>query len=215
MKRVFALLLWIALASPVFAQEVDLGLGGDASSLLNLPAPRGNTPPPRGRGGNAAAPAVDRLVRLRELFAGANLPLAKEQESGLTSLLNTEIPAMRRTLQERISTLQKPGTPLSMDELAPEIIRLNDQLLGKMASVSSLSQEQQAFMRKLYRDQVKSRGGFEAIKLTLEDAGAPFSSEQIAEIQPLLKESQGPEALAKIVRLLTPPQRAALRGATR
>src|SRR5207237_7569045 len=52
---VFALLLWIIVASPVFAQEVDLGLGGDASSLLNLPAPRGNTPA-RGRGGNATAP---------------------------------------------------------------------------------------------------------------------------------------------------------------
>src|SRR5262245_41476142 len=148
MKRVFALLLWIALASPVFAQDVDLGLGGDASSLLNLPAPRGNTSPARGRGGNggnaaAAVPTVDRLLRLRELFAGANLPLAKEQEAGLTSLLSVEIPAMRRTLQERISALQKPGTQLSMDELAPEIIRLNDQLLGKMASVSSLSPEQQ------------------------------------------------------------------------
>ena len=82
-------------------------------------------------------------------------------------------------------------------------IRLNDQLLGKMESVSSLSPEQQAFMKKLYRDQVKSRGGFDAIKLTLEDAGAPFSPEQIAEIQPLLKDSQGPETLAKIIKLLT------------
>jgi hypothetical protein len=31
----------------------------------------------------------------------------------------------------------------------------------------------------------------------------------------LLKESQGSEALAKIIKLLTPAQRAALRGATR
>src|SRR5437762_13101678 len=211
MKRVFALLLWIGLASPVFAQDVDLGLGGDASSLLNLPAPRGNTPPARGRGGNPAPP-VDRLVQLRELFAGANLPLAKEQEVALTSLLNAEIPAMRRALQERIAALQKTsGASPNMDELAPEIIRLNDQLLGKMASVSSLSPEQQAFIKKLYRDQVKSRGGFDAIKLTLEDAGAAFSPEQIAEIQPLLKDSQGPETLAKIIKLLTPAQRAALR----
>ena len=56
-----------------------------------------------------------------------------------------------------------------------------------------------------------SRGGFNAIKLTLEDAGAAFSPEQIAEIQPLLKDSQGPETLAKIIKLLTPAQRAALR----
>src|SRR5438876_7216622 len=156
MKRVLVLLLWIGLASPVFAQDVDLGLGGDASSLLNLPAPRGNAPgargsAPAGRGAASGTP-VDRLVRLRELFAGANMPLTKEQEATLNSLLNAEIPAMRRTLQERIAAL---GNLPSMDELAPEIIRLNDQLLGKMAIAPELSPKQQAFMKKLYKDQVK------------------------------------------------------------
>jgi hypothetical protein len=213
MKRTMTLLLWIALASPVFSQDVDLGLGGDASSLLNLPAPRGNTPAPRGRGGNANATApVDRLVRLRELFSSASSPLTKEQELALTSLLNAEIPAMRKTLQERIAALQQknPGTPPNMDELTPEIIRLNDQLLGKMANAPALKPEQQALMKKVHRDQVKSRGGFEAIKLTLEDAGAALSPEQITQMEPLLKESTGPDALAKIIKLLTPAQRAAL-----
>ncbi len=79
-----------------------MGLGGDASSLLNLPAPRGTTSargasPARGdetkRG--VGAPPVDRLVRLRELLVGANLPLANEQEAALNSFLNAEIPAMR------------------------------------------------------------------------------------------------------------------------
>jgi hypothetical protein len=129
MKRVFLAIACVIVASPVFAQEVDLGLGGDASSLLNLPAPRGNTPAP----GNVPAPG-------------------------------------------------------------------------------------------------DARG---RVKLTLENAGAPFSAEQIAQIQPLfdeqnqaklqlLKESQGQppdkakidqlqrETLAKVIRLLTPSQRAAL-----
>src|SRR5438874_9563325 len=104
MKRVLVLLLWIGLASPVFAQDVDLGLGGDASSLLNLPAPRGNTPargaapaarggtPARGdapaRGAAPAGPPVDRLVRLREMLVAANAPLTKEQELALNGLLN-------------------------------------------------------------------------------------------------------------------------------
>jgi hypothetical protein len=247
MKRVFLTIACVIVASRFFAQEVDLGLGGDASSLLNLPVPRGNTPargnaPARGdaRGRGAGAAPVDRLVRLRELFVGANIPLAKEQEAAVNSFLNGEIPAMRRTLQERIAELQKtkgggagPGNLPSMDELAPQIIRLNDQLLGKMATAPALSPEQQAFVKKLYQDQVKSRGGFDAIKLTLENAGAPFSAEQIAQIQPLfdeqnqaklqlLKESQGQppdkakidqvqrETLAKVIRLLTPAQRAAL-----
>ncbi len=215
------LIVWAALASPGFAQEVDLGLGGDASSLLNLPAPRGNTPArgaaPAARGGaNANAAPVDRLVRLRELFANANIPLSKEQETGLGNFLNAEIPAMRRALQARIAAAG-PGKMPSMDELAPEIIRLNDQLLGKMSGAPGLAPEQQALVKKLYKDQVKSRGGLDAIKLTLEDAGAPFSPEQLAEIQPLFDEQKQArldqlprETLAKILKVLTPAQRTAL-----
>jgi len=234
----------VCLANPVFAQDVDLGLGGDASSLLNLPAPRGNTPArggaarggAAGRGANAAP--VDRLVRLRDMFAGANMSLTKEQETALNTLLNAEIPAMRRTLQARITELQKDQSPgpaslPSMDELAPEIIRLNDELLGKVSAAPGLSPEQQAFIKKLYKDQVKSRGGLDAIKLTLQDAGAPFTAEQIVQIQPLfdeqnrarlqlVKDSQGQppdktkidqlqrDTLGKVLKLLNPAQRAAL-----
>src|SRR5437762_14080395 len=244
MKRLGLTIVIAFLASPVLAQEIDLGLGGDATSLLNLPAPRGNAPPPRGatpapaRGAAPNAPPVDRLLRLREMLAAANTPLTKEQELALTAVLNAEIPAMRRTLQARIAELQKangaavPALP-NMEELTPEIIRLNDQLLGKMAAAPGLNPEQQGLMKKLYKDQVKSRGGFEAIKLTMEDAGAPFSADQIAQIQPLfdeqskaraqlVKESQGQppdkakldqlqrDTLAKVLKLLNPAQRAAL-----
>jgi len=120
-----------------------------------------------------------------------------------------------------------------MEELTPEIIRLNDQLLGKISEATVLSAEQRATIRKLYKEQVKSRGGFDAIKLTMEDAGAPFSAEQVAQIQPLfdqqnearielVREAQGQtpdkakldqlqrDTLAKVLRLLTQPQRAAL-----
>jgi len=245
MKRVILAIAWVIVASPIFAQDVDLGLGGDASTLLNLPAPRGTAPargasPARGdeTGRGAAAPPVDRLVRLRELLAGANLPLSSEQEAALNSFVNAEIPAMRRTLQQRIAELEKTTDSAagrrelpSMDELAPEIIRLNDQLLGKMAAAPGVSPEQRAFMKKLYQDQVKSRGGFDAIKLTLENAGVPFSAEQIAQIQPLFDEEnqarlqlrkESPsadkakidqlqrETLAKVIKLLTATQRSAL-----
>src|SRR5262252_9296241 len=106
MKHVLILLALVCIAAPVFAQDIDLGLGGDASSLLNIPAPRGTTPargnaagargtaPARGGTGNTAP--VDRLVRLRELLTQSNLPLSKEQEVGLNTLLTTEIPAMRQ-----------------------------------------------------------------------------------------------------------------------
>src|SRR5262245_12447473 len=262
--RILALLLFM---NPALAQEIDLGLAGDVGGLLNIPAPAGNRgAPARGaapapRGAAPTAPPVDRLVRLRELMANASLPLSKEQEAALNTLLNGEVPAMRRALQARIAELQRPpgdvppraepvalppgqrGVALpspnlpSMDELAPEIIRLNDQLLGKMAESAALAPEQQVVIRKMYKDQVRSRGGFDAIRLTLEDAGAAFSPEQMAQIQPivdeqnrarvqLIKESAGQppdkakldqlqrETLAKMLKLLTPPQRAAILAST-
>ena len=126
---------------------------------------------------------------------------------------------MRRTLQARILELQKakggvpPGAAPtanlpSMEEITPLIIRLNDQLLGKMSDAPTLTGEQKTFMKKVYRDQVKARGGFDNIRLTLEDAGAPLSEEQIAQIQPLF-ESDKPD-LAKVLQILTPAQRKAL-----
>ena len=114
MKRFVYLIAFIFITCPVSAQDVDLGLGGDASSLLNLPAPRGNTPArgaaPSPRGSNAPN-AVDRLARLRELLAGTNNPLNKEQEAALGAFLTAEIPGMRRTLQARIAELQKGREP--------------------------------------------------------------------------------------------------------
>lgn len=251
MRQLLLIMFSALLVSPAFAQDIDLGLGGDVGSLLNIPAPRGTRaargPAPGGRGGPAArgaapnAPSVDRLLRLRELLAQANMPLSKEQESGLNALLDAEVPAMRQALQKRVQELQKvksgdepsPGALPSMEELTPEIIRLNDQLLGNISEATLLSSEQRELVKKLYKDQVKSRGGFDAIKLTMDDAGAPFSPEQIAQIQPLfdqqnearlqlVRDAQGQppdkakldqlqrDTLAKLLKLLTAPQRAAL-----
>jgi hypothetical protein len=226
MRPIILALACVFISASAFAQDVDLGLGGDVGSLLNLPAPRGATPArgttPAGRGGDtrgrgSSAP-VDRLARVREILATANLPLTTDQEGTLNALVSNEIPEMRRALQARISELQKnsassstPGGLPTMDALAPEIIRLNDELLGKMAVSPGLAPEQQSFLRKVYKDQVKSRGGFDAIKLTLEDAGTPFSADQIAQIQPLFDEkADKQQILAKVLRLLTADQRRTL-----
>jgi hypothetical protein len=262
MKLFLSFIIVGLIALPAFAQDIDLGFGGDVSGLLNIPAPRGNTPargnanargnaPARGAAPNGAP--VDRLVRLRELLAQSNLPLSQEQETALTALVSAEIPIMRQALQKRVQELQKAKAPASppssdtqrgttapaaanlpsMEELTPEIVRLNDELLGKIADASALTEDQRRLLKKLYKDQVKSRGGFDAIKLTMQDAGSPFSAEQIEQIQPLfdqqnearlqlVKEAQGQapdkakldqlqrETLAKVLRLLTAPQRAAL-----
>src|SRR5216110_1691527 len=109
MKRFLLIITIASIVTPAFAQEIDLGLGGDASSLLNIPAPRGNAParggaPARGAAPNAAP--VDRLVRLRQLLVQANNPLSPDQETGLNALMTAEIPNMRRALQARVTDPQ-------------------------------------------------------------------------------------------------------------
>jgi hypothetical protein len=167
----------------------------------------------------------------------SNAPLSPEQETALSAVLTAEIPAMRRALQARLAELQRTAGPApqaapSMDDLTPEIIRLNDQLLGKLAAAPALNDQQRAVIKKLYKDQVKSRGGFDSIKMAMDDAGVPFTPEQISQIQPLFdqqnearvqltKEGQGQpdkvkldllqrDTLAKVFKLLTAPQRTAL-----
>jgi hypothetical protein len=122
---------------------------------------------------------------------------------------------------------------ITPEDIAPEIIRLNDQLLGKIAAAPMLTPPQQAVIKKVYKDQIKAHGGFEAIKMTMDDANVSFTPEQVAQIQPLfdeqekariqlIKDNQGQppdkakqdqlqrETLAKVLKLLTPAQRSAL-----
>src|SRR5262249_12866566 len=113
------------------------------------------------------------------------------------------------------------------------IIRLNDQLLGKIAAAPMLEPAQQAVIKKIYKDQIKAHGGFEAIKMAMDDANVPFTAEQASQIQPLFEEKEKQklqltkeaagqpvekakldqldrDTLAKVLKLLSPAQRTAL-----
>ena len=120
--------------------------------------------------------------------------------------------------------------PIADNPMVAEIRRMNEELLGKVTA--SLKPEQQAVIRKFQNDQIRARGGIDALKLTMEEAGAPLTPDQIPQIQALyveenqariqlLRESQGqPDSAAlsqlqlgtmtKVTRLLTPDQRKAL-----
>jgi hypothetical protein len=306
MKRALSVLAFVFLASNVHAQDVDFGAFGDAGSLLGGPAPaaRGATP---ARGVAAPVAPPDRLVRLRDALAKAEMPMTKEQESELNKLLDTEIPAMRRTLQthgqQMLAARQSsvgpaapaagttagappapappapatpaPATPAApaaaatrgaappaggppnaallaaamaargappssrvpadvLDALEVEMRQMNDALFGKIASSTALSAGQQSVLNKMARDQVRSRGGFDALRISMEDAGAPFTAEQLPKVQALFedqktaraalaRESQGTpdpdklkqldrDTLTKVVGLLIPAQRTALLG---
>ena len=137
-------------------------------------------------------------------------------------------------IAKQLVFLTAPGVQVFDAATAVSLARdANDQLLGKISESMVLGEDQRRLIKKLYKEQVKSRGGFDAIKLTMADAGAPFSPEQVAQIQPLFdqqneaklqltKQSQGQppdkakmdqiqrDTLSKVLKLLTAPQRAAL-----
>src|SRR6185436_608596 len=88
-------------AGAAHAQDVDFGAFGDPVSLLGPTAPpaaaRGAATPARGAA--TPTPPPDRLVRLRDALAKAEVPLTKDQEVELNKVLDTEIPAMQRTIR--------------------------------------------------------------------------------------------------------------------
>jgi hypothetical protein len=119
-----------------------------------------------------------------------------------------------------------------LDALEVEMRQMNDALFTKIASSPALDAKQQAVLTKMSRNQIKARGGFDALRVSMEDAGVPFTDEQLPQVQAmfeeqkksreaLAKETQGTpdpaklkqletDTLTKVVRLLVPAQRTAL-----
>ena len=117
------------------------------------------------------------------------------------------------------------------------MIQLNDELFSKVASNPALNSKQQSVLTQMARNQIKSRGGFDALRIAMEDAGTPFTTEQLTRVQALFedqkaaramlaKESQGTpdsaalkqlerDTLSKVVGILVPAQRTALLGLLR
>jgi hypothetical protein len=113
---------------------------------------------------------------------------------------------------------------------AQELKKINDDLMVKITA--ALRPDQQAAFKKYLNDEIKKAGGFPALKLTMEEAGAPLTPEQEPQIQAfynedaqqrlqLQRESKGsPDpakvadlekaTMAKIVKVLTAAQRKAL-----
>ena len=109
---------------------------------------------------------------------------------------------------------------------------MNDALFGKIASAPALNPTQQSVLTKMSRAQIRSRGGFDALRIALEDANAPLTEEQLPKVKAVfedqkaaraafVKESQGTpdaatlkqlerDALTKVVGILVPAQRTAL-----
>jgi len=67
---------------------------------------------------------------------------------------------------------------------------MNDALFTKIASSPALDAKQQAVLTKMSRNQIKARGGFDALRVSMEDAGVPFTDEQLPQVQAMFEEQK-------------------------
>jgi hypothetical protein len=124
-----------------------------------------------------------------------------------------------------------------LDALEVEMRQMNDALFLKIASAPALDEKQKSVLTKMSRDQIKSRGGYDALRISMEDAKAPFTEEQTPKVQALFEEEKKARAelakesggtpdpaklkalqlqtQAKVLGILTPAQRTALLAALR
>jgi hypothetical protein len=235
MKKIFWLLVSILIAIPAVAQD-DAGGGGGALA---------------GGGGNQVFTRIDAVNPMEPvkafLQAKAGITLSADQEKALRPQvealfqrirdLSTSV-AAQRGAQGQDGGRRGRGRGADPNSLAAlqtgpaaaEFKKINDDLMTTVSA--GLTPDQQAAFKKYLNGEIKKQGGFGALKVTMEEAGAPLTAEQEPQIQGfynedaqqrtlLMRESQGkpdPAKLAdidkatmgKVVRVLTAAQRKAL-----
>jgi len=155
----------------------------------------------------------DPVQQLKRFFGQGKLPLSSAQEKKLNTLVDDQIKALQAAGQNEDAIRQA-----------------NQDFTRKSNEI--FTPDQRAELRRYRTEQIMMRGGFPALKLTLENAQTPFTPDQEKQVQTLYNEfnrqvTQVPhdakgipvraeldklenEALGKVVRLLTPAQRRAL-----
>src|SRR6516162_11720190 len=240
----FAAILFIA--TPAFAQEEGGGGGGLPSSLF------GGTD----FGNRSEQPKP--MDAVKKFFAQANVTLSGDEEKAMKPIVE----AAFKQVQDTVERLTPPadagrgqgggqggerrgggggfdgggrrggrgGSGQNNPQLTAELQKINDELLPKITA--AMKPANQAAFKKWQNDQVKKAGGFAALKLNMEEVGAPLTAEQEPQIQALYtedsqqrrqlqREGQGTAdaakvadlekaTMSKVVKLLTPQQRKAL-----
>jgi hypothetical protein len=156
---------------------------------------------------------LDPVQQFKRFFVEAKSPLTSTQEKSLAALVDSQVQAI-----------------VAAGEDQQKIQQLNLEYNRKIADL--LTPQQRAELRRYRTEQIMMGGGFEALKLVLENAQTPFTLEQEkddraiyldfdAQVDRLPKPARGVTnraeldrlenvALGKVVRLLTPAQRKAL-----
>jgi hypothetical protein len=248
MKRWIWVFAALMVAMPVFAQD-EGGGGGLPSSLFG-----GSDLGGRGE-------QVKPMDAVKKFLASANVTVTGDQEKTLKPMIEAAFKQVQDTVErlspppaaagdggdrgqggerrggggadggQRRGRGGRGGANASNNpQLTAELQKINDDVLTKI--LATLKPDQQAAFKKWQNSEIKKAGGFGALKVQMEEAGAPLTPEQEPQIQALYREDsqqrgqlqregQGrPDpakiaelekaTLGKVVKVLTPEQRKAL-----
>jgi len=199
--------------------------------------------------------AVNPMDQVKSFLSKTNISLTSDQEKALRPTVEAAIKQLR-DINDRFAAASGRGAGRSEGQdgqrrgaggerrgreagglvglangpAAQEVRQLNDDLMAKITEV--LTPDQRMTFKKFQNDEIKKAGGFGALKVVMEEAGAALTPEQEPQIQALynedaqqrsqlLRDAQGhPDptklgdlqkaTMAKVVRVLTPAQRKAL-----
>jgi len=208
MKRHLWVLVLVLGTTPVFGQSQGQGQDLDELRELGMGATFGL--------GNLALRDAQRgddpVQQLKRFFAQAKLPITSPQERKLEAVVEGQVAALQAAQND------------------DAVRHVNLEYTRKLNEI--LTPDQQAEWRRYRTEQIMLRGGFPALRLILENAQAPFTSEQETQVLALYNEfnqqvlklprdAKGRpdrteldklenQALGKVIRLLNPPQRRAL-----
>jgi hypothetical protein len=256
MKQLLCICAIALLATPVFAQD-EGGGGGLPSSLFGgaLDAPRGEQPKPMDAVKKFFAQAQVNISGDQERAMRPVVESAFKQVQDTVERLSAAQPGgqpARGQGGERrggggggFDGGQRRGggrggqaagaNAAANPQLAAELQKINDEVVPKILAM--LKPDQQAAFKKWQNDEIKKNGGFAALKIIMDEAGAPLTEAQEPQIrnlyvedtqqrQQLRRDGQGtPDpakiaelektTMSKVVRLLTPEQRKALLDSSR
>jgi len=243
MKRCIWILAILLLAAPAFAQEEGGGGGGLPSSLF------GDADFGDGGRGQRANP----MDAIKRFFGQAKVTIGGDQEKSIKPIVDAAFKQVQDTVEKMGGQPaaggdrggrgggrggrggQGGGNVPNNPQLTAELQKINDDVLTKIVAV--LKPDQQTAFKKWQNDEIKKAGGFGALKVTMEEAGAPLTTTQEPQIQAVYMEDQqqrrqlqrdgqgtaDPAKIAelekttmgKVIRLLTPEQRKALLDSSR
>src|SRR5437773_2524574 len=143
--------------------------------------------------------SVNPMEQVKAFLAKASIMLNSDQERTLRPAVEAAIKQLQDISDRFAARGERRGggerrgrgvtagiAALANGPAAQELKRMNDELMAKINSV--LKPDQQAAFKKFQNDEIKKGGGFAALKVVMEEAGAPLTAEQEPQIQGLYSE---------------------------